>query len=256
MENPNAPGAFKSQPWVLYDTLASSSFILGSATPAIGQSGPAISSSGEMVFFQSAGRTKATMPWYSNIDLPGQLSYGMEVWQIYLQFMMPILDPRQALFEEEGIPGPPPTVKLIEAILNFGVLELNLGQENQTTWPLSRFGAGGGMMVNTAGGVVIGQNGNPDSYNVMKLPEPIQMVRTQNLDAKIRLAPEVFNMIGTGAGALLGVGGPLGPYSLVTTTGAEPDSVAKVEPPYAVQLGLVGRRVKDTQYGQVPSQNF
>ncbi len=139
----------------------------------------------------------------------------------------------------------------MEAILNYGVLELNLGQENQTTWPLSRFGAGGGLMVNTAGGVVVAQNSNPDSYNVMKLPEPIQMVRTQNLDAKIRLAPEVFDMIGSPT--VLGVGGELGTYGLTTVGGTEPTVVQKVQPPYAVQLGLVGRRVKDTQYGQVPN---
>jgi hypothetical protein len=253
METATPPGGFKSQPWVLFDTLAASRFNLGSATPAIGGSQPVISSSGEMVFFQSAGRTKATMPWYTNIDQPGQLAYGMEVWQIYLRIMFPSKPPIQSLDdgEDDANAGPPPPVKLAEAILNYGVLELNLGQEEQTVWPLLAFGGGGGLSVNSGVGLCVAQNSNPDSYNVMKLPEPIQMERTQNLSAKIRLANEVFNIIGTDAAP--GVGSPLEPYVLTTESGEAPITVSLTQPPYSIQLGLVGRRVKKTQYGQVPN---
>jgi hypothetical protein len=254
------PGAYKSQPWVLFDTIAAASFLLGdSANPAAG-GGPAITQNGVINFFQSANRTKATMPWYTNLDQNAMMSFGLEVWQIYLRFGFPAMPPVQTLTEydtEASLPaGPPPTIKLMEAILNYGVLELNLGQEEQTVWPLAQFGAGGGLAANAAAGVVIGQNSNPDSYNVMKLPEPIQMMRTQNISAIIRLAPEVFEIIGT-PGAGIGVGGPLADYQLATElSGAEPPVatiVNRQQPPYTLQLGLVGRRVKDTQYGQVPN---
>lgn len=252
------PGAYKSQPWVLFDTIAAASFLLGdSANPAAG-GGPAITQNGVINFFQSANRTKATMPWYTNLDQNAMMSFGLEVWQIYLSFGFPAMPPIQTLTEYDtaaDLPaGPPPTIKLMEAILNYGVLELNLGQEEQTVWPLSRFGAGGGLATGNTAGVVVGQNSNPDSYNVMKLPEPIQMMRTQNISAIIRLAPEVFEIIGTPLA--LGVGAPLADYQLATVLAGEPPVatiVERAQPPYTLQLGLVGRRVKDTQYGQVPN---
>ena len=82
----------------------------------------------------------------------------------------------------------------------------------------------------------------------MKLPEPIEMPRTQNLNAKIRIAPELFALIGTPAAP--GVGSPLIDYVL-DVVGDQDPTVSLPNPPFAIQIGLVGRRVKDSQYGQV-----
>src|SRR5262245_61847320 len=93
--NPAQPGSFKSQPWILFDTVASSSFLFGSTVFQIGAQLPAIDAMGQMVFFNAPGRSTAATPVYTNLDQPGQLSYGMEVWAIYLHFMMPTMPPTQ-----------------------------------------------------------------------------------------------------------------------------------------------------------------
>lgn len=246
------PKQFKSQPWILFDSLVSSSFLVGSTVNAIGQSTPVISSSGEIIFFQSANRTRATMPWYTNLDQIGQLSYGFEVWQISLAFEFPTFPPTQNIGYDLTLnPGVPGTIKLMESILNFGVLEMELGQENQMAWPLTLFGAGGGLAV-VAGNVTNNAtNSMPQSENVMKLPEPIEMPRTQNLNAKIRLAPEVLPIIGSPAAP--GVGQPLAPYQYgIAVVESTPVVVPLNQPPYKLQLRLHGRRIKYTQYGQIP----
>jgi hypothetical protein len=246
------PLEFKSQPWILYDTIVSTQFLLGATVNAIGSAGPAISSSGEMNFFNSQGRNRAVMPWYTNQDLSGQLSYGLEVWQIYLSFQFPTFTPTQNQgYDLSDNAGVPPTVKLAEAILNFGMLEMDLGQENQLAWPLTRFGAGGGLAVNAGTVAVTAQNSIPQNANVMKLPEPIEMPRTQNISAKIRLAPECFPLIGSPAAP--GVGAALSPYQYGILTGETPVVVPLAQLPFALQLGLVGRRIKKTQYGQIPA---
>lgn len=252
--NPAQPGAFKSQPWILFDTIAARSYLWGDTTNglAIGSQLPAIDASGQMVFFNAPGRSTIATPWYTNLDQQSTLSYGMEVWAIYLHFMMPAMPPNQNigydLTANAGVPG---TVKLVEAILNFGVLELELGQENQLRWPLTRFGAGGGLNVGGATVTNVALNGVPDGANVMKLAEPISMPRTQNLAAKIRLAAEVQAIIGTAAAP--GVGQPLSPYVYGTADGTPPTTVSRAQPPFSTQLGFIGRRIKDTQYGQLPS---
>jgi hypothetical protein len=251
-ENPQNPAAFKSQPWQLFDTIAARSFLLGDGTNglAIGSQVPAISANGEIIFFQSSGRTRANMPWYTNLDVAGQLAYGFQVWQIFVNIMFPLTPAGQSVDPQSLVGGVPGPTRLAEAILNFGVLSLNLGQEDQIEWPLSRFGAGGGLaVVAGAGGPVAATNSMPQSANVMKLPEPIEMGRTQNLSAKIKLAPEVFAIIGSVAAP--GVGQPLSTYSYTTVLDEVPTVVQRQLPPFAIQLGLVGRRVKNTQYGQL-----
>jgi hypothetical protein len=252
---PKNPEAYKSQPWVLFDTIASHSMLMGDNSAdgkAIGSEVPSISAGGEIVFFQSSGRTRANMPWFTNLDMAGQLAYGLQVWQVYLAIYFPLQIVAQTVDPNATTPAGVPTgARLAEAILNFGVLQLNLGQEEQIEWPLTRFGAGGGLSMQ-GGSVAIGapQNSLPQSMNVMKLPEPIEMVRTQNLNAKIRLAPQVFEVIGSVAAP--GVGMPLLDYEFVSDPTVDP--VVTVErrlPPFAIQLGLVGRRVKNTQYGQL-----
>ncbi len=251
MQAPQAPKQYKSQPWVLFDTVASYSFILGSATNAIGATTPAITANGEMSFFNSPGRTRSTAPWYTNLDTPGRLSYGMEVWQIYLRLMFPAM-PLLPSYDPDA-PGTaptllnvPPTTRLAEAILNFGVLEMDLGQESQFQWPTNQFTAGGGI-VDSSGSTSMVSNGVQVNTNVMKLPEPIEMPNTQNLSAKIRLAAEVQGLIGTPSA--LGVGAPLDTQAYTVASGSTRNLTLQ---PYAVQLGFVGRRVKLTQYGQTP----
>jgi hypothetical protein len=247
---PLAP--FKVQPWVLYDTVASTTFLLGAATNAIGGNSPAISSSGEITFFQSPGRTTQQMPWYTNMDQPGSLSYGMTVWQIYLNIMFPTM-PLQPNFDPDApamaptILNVPPTTRLAEAILNFGVFECELGQENQFRWPCTRFGAGSGLK-DTSSQTSKVNNGDENVHNIIQLPEPIKMPRTQAISAKIRLAPEVFALIGTPA--VPGVGAPLATQAY--TVAAADINELQLQP-YAIQVGFVGSRTKDTQYGMVPT---
>lgn len=241
-----APKAFKSQPWILFDNVVSPTFLLGDGVAAGSQS-PAISLAGEIVFFQGGGRTKAQMPWYTNLDISGQLAYGMEVWQIYLHAKFPRITPDQNNGTPTANPGVAPTVKLAEAILNFGVLELELGQENQMVWPCTRFGAGGGIVSQNDTAEAGINNGIPEGANVLKLAEPIEMPRTQNMNAKIRLAPEAQTIIGTPTAP--GVGNPLLAYSYAIDGVG---TVTKPQLPFALELGFVGRRVKKTQYGQLP----
>lgn len=263
MEQPQQPGAFKSQPWTLFDSIVAPSFLMGDTTAnglAIGSQSPAINSSGEIVFFQSSGRTRATMPWYTNLDVAGQLAYGFQVWQIYVNIVFPVMPNHASTIQDPAVVttlGPvPTTVRLAEAILNFGILSLNLGQENQAEWPLTRFGAGGGLALSTGGsgsgseqgGMTATSNGVPATANVMKLPEPIEMGRTQNLSAKIRLAPEVFELIGSMAAP--GVGSKLENYYMEYDA-VTPTVVNRKMQPFQIQIGFSGRRIKDTQYGQV-----
>jgi hypothetical protein len=253
-QNPALIPQFKGQPWTLFDTIVSTSFLLGDTVAAVGATTPAINSNGEMIFFNAPGRSNSNTPWYTNLDTPGILSYGMEVWAMYLMFAFPAYPPTQNTgFDYTINAGVPPTIKLMEAILNFGVIDLNLGQENQTRFPCSRFGAGGGIYLNGGAGVTnIGQNSVPEGANVLKLPEPIEMPRTQNLDVKLKIAPEVRALIGTLAAP--GVGSPLDPYvyGLEPAAGEDPEVVVNLpQPPFSIQLGLIGRRIKNTQYGQI-----
>lgn len=254
---PKNPKAFKSQPWILFDSIVARSFLLGDTTngKAIGSEVPAISANGEITFFQSSGRTRATMPWYTNLDMAGQLAYGLQVWQIYVNLVFPVLPSLQTRDPngdaDDTTVGVPANVRLMEAILNYGVLSLNLGQEDQAEWPLTRFGAGGGVALVSGGesGNMGATNALPQAQNVMKLPEPVEMGRTQNLSAKIRLAPEAFAMIGTLAAP--GVGSTLLNYDYTLISDEVPTIASLPMLPFMIQLGLVGRRIKDTQYGQL-----
>jgi hypothetical protein len=249
------PKDFKSQPWILFDTIVARSFLWGDTVNgiAVGTNLPAISGGGEMIFFNAPGRNNSTTPWYSNLDQQSTLSFGLEVWQVYLQFMFPAFTPNQNIgYDLEANAGVPGTIKLMEAILNFGVLEMDLGQENQMRWPLSRFGAGGGLNVNAGVVTTVGQNGQVQTNNVLRLPEPIEMPRTQNFAAKIRLAPEVQALIGTPAAP--GVGQPLSNYQYgIANPNNVPTIASLPQEPFSVQLGLIGRRIKKTQYGQIPA---
>jgi hypothetical protein len=245
-----APENYKSQPWVLYDTVASSSFLLGSAVNAIGATTPAISEAGEITWFNSAGRTKALMPWYTNMDTPGRLAYGIEVWQVYVRLIFPTMPMVSSVNPNPPVAAPtlltvPPTTRLAEAILLHSVLEMELGQEQQWQWPTSQFTAGGGL-VDSASSTSNVNNGFQVNSNVMRLPEAIQMPNGQNIAARLRLSSEVRNLIGNVTSP--GVGAPLLPQQV--TTDAVPTVRGCTLPPYAIQLGLVGRRVKFTQYGQ------
>lgn len=249
-----SPKSFKSQPWILFDDVVANSFLLGDTSSdglAQGTTIPAISANGEMVFFNAPGRNAASTPWFTNLDQQSTLSYGFEVWQIYVLFAFPAFPPTQNIgYDLSANAGVPGTVKLMECILNYGVLELQLGQENQAMWPLTRFGAGGGLALGNGLVTTVAQNSIPEGANVMKLPEPIEMPRTQNLYAKIRIPPVVFGMIGTVAAP--GVGTKLSPYVYGTAGGETPTEVSLAQPPFKVEIGLVGRRIKDTQYGQLP----
>jgi hypothetical protein len=249
-----APQNFKSQPWTLFDTVVASSFLLGDTSAdglAVGTTIPAISQSGEIIFFNAPGRNAASTPTLTNMDQQSTLSYGLECWQIYLHFGFPVVTPNQNigydLAANAGVPG---TIKLMEAILNFGVLEMQLGQENQMSWPLTRFGSGGGLSVNAGTVAVVGSNSVPEGANVMKLPEPIEMPRTQNVFGKIKLAPQIFAMIGSPAAP--GVGSKLAPYAYGIAAGSPATVVNLPQLPYNLQLGFSGRRIKNTQYGQLP----
>jgi len=252
-QTPNQVPQYKGQPWILFDSIVSSSFLVGDTTkPAIGTSIPAITAKGEMIFFNAPGRNQATTPYYTNLDVQSMLSYGLEVWGAYLLFSFPTLTPTQNIgYDFTANPGVPPTVKLMEAILNFSVLDLELGQENQTRFPSTRFGAGGGLTVNAGVVSTLAGNSLPENANVMKFPEPIQMPRTQNLSAKLSLAPEALPMIGSPAAP--GVGSPLAAYVYgVGVVESQPVTVNLPQLPFLVQLGLIGRRIKLTQYGQIP----
>ena len=254
-------GEFKGQPWIVYDTIAARSFLVGETRPAFfafGTPGPAITAAGEMIFFAAGGRSKANMPWYTNLELNGQLSYGFECWQMYLHLGFPQLPNAQTDDPETTGLGTTYMLWLAAAILNFGELEFNLGQEIQTTWPLTRFGAGGGYAASGHAFLQSAQNSIPQGANVLALAEPIEIPRTQNLDARIRLAPEAIATIGHNAGVAGGPGfgvelSPTGwPLTCPGEDEKKPETVQVPYPPYAIQLGLIGRRIKKTQYGQTP----
>jgi len=245
-----APGTYKGQPWILFDSIAALSFLLGDQTNgvAFGSRIPAINAAGDMIFL-SAGRTRAAVPWYTNLDQDGQLSFGMEIYQVALMLSFPLQTPNQNTgFDVEVNPGVAPGLKLAECLMQYGILELDLGQEEQMAFPCSCFGAGGGIVVNNSAAVAAVQNSLQQNANVLKLPEPIECPRTQNINAKLRIPPEVQAMIGTPAAP--GVGAPLDPYILGLDAETE---VELQQPPYLVQLRLYGRRIKKTQYGQIPS---
>ncbi len=236
---------FKTQPWILFDTICSTDFRPGADVDAVGSSNPAVSAQNTVIFFQGAGRTKATMPWFTNLDVPGQLSYGLEVWQIYFALKNPRVPPTMSVGQTAtGMQAGPSSVMQYEStLLQFGELEVELGQENQMKWPLSRFGQGGGLY--TTGLVTgTGTNSRQDAVNVLNLAEPIQMPRTQNFNAVVRIAPEA-------AAVLTALGGPLPALSMWNESLDTPANITVPQLPYAIELGFVGRRVKKTQYGQI-----
>jgi len=247
--------ALKGQPWILYDTVASASYIPGDKTTlAIGTQGPAITADGKMVFF-NAGRTKAgTGPSYTNVDAAGLMSYGFEVWAIYCMVIMP----SSSLLNTTPAAGPPvissamqanPEVlactRVAEAIINGGVLSVDLGQESQVEFPVHRFGAGGGIQVDGLQ-LNLPHNGATHRSHTMVLPEPVQMPRTQNLTAMIRLSPEALATLGTVAAPAFGA--PLAVDAYDPPGAAASVDVPKM--PFMTQIGLVGKRIKKVQYGQ------
>jgi len=238
-------GAYKGQPWILFDTVAAASFLIGDSSAdgvAIGTNTPAISSAGEMIFFNAPGRSKANWPTLTNLDVPGQLAYGFEVWAIAIELKMPSAAVYDGTGPDQGIPQ---FQKLAEALMLHSVVDLNLGQEEQSAWPLSAFGNGGGLW--TFG--TQAQNSEPELTASLKLPEPIAMGRTQNLSCKIRIAPFMFDLIGRPVPGIPGVGRPAADYGL--SNGEDPPTLLD-QPPFAVQMKLIGRRIKQTQYGASP----
>lgn len=246
---------FKSQAWMLYDTVASQSFLIGGVEPNLGQvnalgtSGPAVNRQGELNYFD-AGRTRNNPGVaYTNMDSNSTLAYGMEVWAIYCTVLFPSL---RSLLDDGGgglvVPFPR-AVRLAEAIINHAVIAVRLGQEfDQVLAPSHKFGSGGAFV---SGSDLVANpiNGLPGRQNVMVLPEPIEMPRTQNLSVKQTLSPEAIAFLGNAAAP--GVGLSLPP---VTTTfldgGGNAVAIDVPELPYAVQIGLIGKRIKHTQYGQ------
>lgn len=235
---------FKTQPWILFDTIVSTDFRPGTAVDAVGSSNPAISQQNTIIFFQGAGRTKASMPWYTNLDMPGQLSYGLEVWQIYFALKNPRVPATMSQGQVAAADIGPSSVMTFEStLLQFAELEVELGQENQMKWPLSRFGAGGGLY-NSSLISGTGNNSRQDAVNVLELAEPIQMPRTMNFHATIRIAPEVSPV-------LQALGGPLPALKFWNESLDIPADITVPQLPYSLELGFVGRRVKKTQYGQI-----
>lgn len=239
---------YKTQPWTLFDTIASTDFRPASATDAIGSSGPAITKQGTMIYFQSSDRTRATMPWYTNLDQSGQLSYGLEVWQIYLALLMPRVPPTNSFGQPglaaAGIGVGPSSVALLEStILQFAELEVQLGQENQMKFPATRFGAGGGLY-NSSVASGAGSNARQNSRNVLTLAEPIAMPRTQNFNVVLRISPDVLAQLAV-------AGTPLPDLTMWNQSLQVPGNITIPQLPYAIQVGFTGRRVKRTQYGQV-----
>lgn len=245
---------YKGQPWVLYDTVAAFSFLVGDTSPeglAIGTQLPAITSQGKMIFF-SAGRTRAGNDTLTNMDIDAQLSYGMSVWQIYVRTIMPIQN--IAVDIQDGVDNNvfPQILKLTENILNLSVLNVDLGQEEQLFLPVLSVGAGGGQVLEGNQFVGNSANGVQVRQNMLNLPEPIEMPRTQNMKVELILDPRVLASIGTVAAP--GNGIQLPTYSYLA--GPDPNNPVAIGPlletPFSVQVGLVGRRVKKTQYGMIP----
>lgn len=244
-------GVYKGQPWILFDTVAAASFLLGDGTPAglaIGTNTPAISANGEMVFFNAPGRSKANYPWLTNLDVPGQLAYGFEVWAIAVEVKTPLSPTSTNTGNDPAIIAElvAQAHKLAEALTQYTVVELNLGQEEQSAWPLTAFGNGGALW-----SVMTTQNSEAEISCSLKLPEPIAMGRTQNLSCKLKIAPFMFPIIGFAAPGVSGYGATP-PPSAFQPAGAEA-SITVPQPPFGVQMKLIGRRIKQTQYGASPT---
>lgn len=245
---------FKGQPWLLYDTIAASSYLLGGIEPNIGQvfaigtNGPAITQQGTMGFFDQ-GRTRSNPGvFYTNMDQQATLAYGMEVWAIYLSVMVPTI----RLWEDDGAGGFASVfhrvTKLAEALLHFGAMHVRLGQEfDQILAPNSKFGGAGHLVSSDLLANPI--NGLPHRQHTMVLPEPIEMPRTQNLSVEIELAPEAQTLIGTSTAPGVGLSMPRIGETLVDA-GGNNVAIDVADLPYATQVGLIGRRIKHTQYGQ------
>ncbi|MFW5921026.1 MAG: hypothetical protein ACOCUS_04245, partial [Polyangiales bacterium] len=144
---------FKGQAWILYDTIASRSYLLGGDEPnldqqfAIGSQAPAITRAGTMHWFDQ-GRTRNNPGvWYCNMDVNAQLSYGMEVHAIYLSVMFPT----ERLWLDDGAGGFVSAfhrvTKLAEAILHHSAMHVRLGQEfDQILAPAHKYGSGGHLI--------------------------------------------------------------------------------------------------------------
>lgn len=247
----------KKQPWCLFDTVVARSFLLGDDRPgvglALGSQNPAITKKGEMLFLTASGRNKNNNPELTNLDTGGIMSYGLELWGIYILFGVPIMPPIQNTgHDPDLLPGVATTIKLVEAMINYGLFTILVGQEPQLEIPVERVGAGGGISVTGNIALNHAQNSRPDAANFLRLPEPIFFPRTQVLAAKISLDPTVHDLIGKVASP--GVGVPLDPYHMVYWDDPEgeaptPHEVVLPQLPYMVRVGLMGNRVKETQYG-------
>jgi len=244
-------GQFKSQPWFVHDAVVAFSFLLGDdlpATKAIGTAGPAITEDGEMLFF-AEGRLQNRLPWYTSLQQQGTLSYGFQCWGMSISLMLPPVMPTPSSTSPwENTAATSGMAQLANAIVHYGVMLMELGQEQQMSWPVYRFGAAGGVYQGSSTDGANLQNGFPTSANYLGLPEPIDIPRTQPLSAKIRLAVEVRALIGSVTNP--GVGSPLGDYTYETEKGALDLKPA----PFGVRFTLAGRRIKKTSYGQLPKQ--
>lgn len=246
---------FKGQAWVLYDTVASASYLVGGLEPnigqvnAIGSQNPAINAQGEMGFFDQGRTRNAPGVFYTNMDLDGQLSYGMEVWAIYLSTMFPTI----RLWLDDGAGGFLSafhrTTKLAEAILHYSSMAVRLGQEfDQILAPAHKYGSGGHLVSSDL--VTNPQNSMPSRQSVLVLPEPIEMPRTQNLSVRVNLSAEALTTIGNNAAPGVGLSMANIAETLVDQGGNNVNIDVR-ELPYATQVGFIGRRIKRTQYGQV-----
>lgn len=254
----------KKQPWCLFDTVVAKSFLLGDDRPgiglALGSPNPAITKKGELLFLTASGRNKSNNPELTNLDVGGQMAFGLEMWGVYIMLGFPVVPPIQNTGHDPDLnPGVAGVIKLAECIVNYGLLNLFVGQESQLEIPVERVGAGGGLHVTSNIALNLAQNSRPDSGNFLRLPEPVFFPRTQVLGAKISLDPVVHDLIGVYNPALtaVGVGAPLDPYHYSWWTdpeGEAPQQHDLVLPqnPFMVRIGLMGNRVKESQYGALP----
>lgn len=252
-------GQFKKQPWIIYDTVAAHSFLIGDTSDqgrAQGTQNPALNQNGEMIFFGVGGRDKANTPELTNMDA-SLLSVGLEIWKLGIEFKFPLMEGiHNTGFDPDLVPGVNGPTKLIESIVNWGIFSLDAGQEEQMAWPLTSIGSAGGLWITDNVSIMNGQNGPPDVDKGMRLPEPIAIERTQVLKAKIRVGPQAHNMIGTWAPAATranwGVGQPLENYLYYSTPippSEDPTEHSLQQNPYAIQVKLWCQRVKREQYG-------
>jgi hypothetical protein len=204
-----------------------------------------------MLFF-AQGRLQPTLPWYTSLEQLAQLSYGFEMWAGSLTLMLPPVQPVSSAADPwEGDPlalGTSGMSMLAHALVYFSVMEMKLGQEEQSSWPFQAFGCAGGVWSSSGFDGAQIQNGVPTADNKLVLSEPIQIPRTQPLSAKLKLANEVRALIGTPAAP--GVGSPLAEYEYETDKGTQ----ELQPPPFGVRFTLYGRRIKKTQYGQLPPE--